>query len=81
MKEIIKSKIGVSDELKLDNDFFASGNYISLFVNAHGCYVTSMSLEGNRMVLDRSLTHSLTGGRGRGMEAQGEYQKIKYHHL
>ena len=27
---------------------------------AHGCYVTSMSVEGNRMALDHSLTHSLT---------------------
>ena len=27
---------------------------------AHGCYVTSMSLGGNRMALDHSLTHSLT---------------------
>ena len=27
-----------------------------LVVFAHGCYVTSMSVEGNRMVLDHSLT-------------------------
>ena len=29
------------------------------FLFAHGCYVTSMSVEGNRMVLDLSLTHSI----------------------
>ena len=27
---------------------------------AHGCYVTSMSVGGNRMALDHSFTHSLT---------------------
>ena len=27
---------------------------------AHGCYVTSMSVEGTRMALDHSLTRSLT---------------------
>ena len=27
---------------------------------AHGCYVTFMSVEGNRMALDHSFTHSLT---------------------
>ena len=29
------------------------------FLFAHGCYVTSMSVEGNRMALDHSFTDSL----------------------
>ena len=32
----------------------------SSLIFAHGCYVTSMSVEGTRMALDHSLTHSLT---------------------
>ena len=53
-----------SDQPKIErlvkNDATAGllrSNMVLIF--AHGCYVTSMSIEGSRMVLDHSLTHSL----------------------
>ena len=40
---------------------FAAPHVTSKFgIFAHGCYVISMSVEGNRMALDHSFTHSLT---------------------
>ena len=45
------------DELRtLDEEMFSYESPVF----AHGCYVTSMSVEGSRMALDHSLTHSLT---------------------
>ena len=48
----------LSDVIFLDNGLLRNvGLYRSFF--AHGCYVTSMSVEGNRMALDHSFTHLL----------------------
>ena len=46
--------------LSLLNFFKASASQMSSILFAHGCYVTSMSVGGNRMALDHSFTHSLT---------------------
>ena len=46
----------VNDSTRIPNAMFNS----KFAIFAHGCYVTSMSLEGNRMALDHSLTRSLT---------------------
>ena len=47
--------------MQIENIYLATSGLIYLdFVFAHGCYVTSMSVEGSRMALDHSFTHSLT---------------------
>ena len=42
---------------------FSSSLYLFTYqftlIFTHGCYVTSMSVGGNRMALDHSFTHSL----------------------
>ena len=57
-KSLSKNIKGSHFEWILQIKFSHETSRLSVF--AHGCYVTSMSVEGNRMVLNHSLTHSLT---------------------
>ena len=54
-------KTTISNHVQMLRERFLALLLIGLlpFLFAHGCYVTSMSVEGNGMALDHSLTHSL----------------------